>query len=117
MLSNEYLTKKATPRNKAKPPTHANSLTPMNCSQLTAGASAEAGLAAGLTADTEAVSRGGDGATAGTAGCATIASTRCRVVCATAGATAAMAGGGAAAMIGVPGGWARADFADSDCGA
>src|SRR5262245_61918833 len=34
LLSNEYFTKKATPKKSARPPIHANSLTPMNCSQL-----------------------------------------------------------------------------------
>src|SRR2546423_1665650 len=34
LFSKEYLTKKATPRNNARPPIQAKSLTPMNCSQL-----------------------------------------------------------------------------------
>src|SRR6185312_10975037 len=33
LCSNEYFTKKATPRNKANPPTQANIFAPMNCSQ------------------------------------------------------------------------------------
>src|SRR2546423_7945519 len=33
LCSNEYFTKKATPRNKAKPPIQANIFAPMNCSQ------------------------------------------------------------------------------------
>ena len=41
--------KNATPRNSARPPTHANSFTPMNCSQLMAGAGLRGGEAtAGL---------------------------------------------------------------------
>src|ERR1700687_3879688 len=38
LLSNEYLTKNATPRNIANPPSQAKPLTPMNCSQLICGA-------------------------------------------------------------------------------
>src|ERR1035441_1196392 len=53
LLSNEYLTKNATPRNSAKPPTHANIFTPMNCSQLMAGLGLGNGTGAG---------RGGTGA-------------------------------------------------------
>src|SRR5258708_36782293 len=34
LLSKEYLTKNATPRNSASPPSHAKPFTPMNCSQL-----------------------------------------------------------------------------------
>ena len=37
LLSKEYLTKNATPRNSASPPTHAKPFTPMNCSQLMGG--------------------------------------------------------------------------------
>src|SRR6266436_9752812 len=37
LLSNEYLTKSATPRNNASPPAQANSFTPMNCSQFIVG--------------------------------------------------------------------------------
>src|SRR5271169_2638962 len=37
LLSKEYFTKNARPRNSAKPPIHANSFTPMNCSQLIDG--------------------------------------------------------------------------------
>src|SRR5947207_5015175 len=33
LCSNEYFTKKATPRNKANPPIQANIFAPMNCSQ------------------------------------------------------------------------------------
>ena len=38
--------KKATPRNNARPPIHANIFTPMNCSQLMAGAVFPSGRAA-----------------------------------------------------------------------
>src|ERR1017187_400129 len=37
LLSKEYFTKNARPRNSANPPIHANSFTPMNCSQLMDG--------------------------------------------------------------------------------
>ena len=48
LLSNEYLTKKATARNAANPPTQASSFTPMNCSQLMAGTRVRAGWSAGV---------------------------------------------------------------------
>src|SRR5450432_2807356 len=48
LLSNEYLTKNATPRNSASPPSHAKPFTPMNCSQLIAGAGLGGGVGAGL---------------------------------------------------------------------
>ncbi len=48
LLSNEYLTKKATARNAASPPIQASSFTPMNCSQLMAGTSLRAGSGAGI---------------------------------------------------------------------
>src|SRR5437773_6990496 len=37
LCSKEYFTKNATPRKSASPPSHANNLAPMNCSQLIAG--------------------------------------------------------------------------------
>jgi hypothetical protein len=47
LLSNEYLTKKATARKAASPPIQASSLTPMNCSQLMAGTSLRRGFERG----------------------------------------------------------------------
>src|SRR5271169_3366773 len=52
LLSKEYFTKNARPRNSANPPIHANNFTPMNCSQLidgklTVGADATGRSAAG----------------------------------------------------------------------
>src|ERR1041384_3190735 len=43
LLSNEYLTKNATPRNSARPPTHAKSFTPKNFSQLISAAGTSSG--------------------------------------------------------------------------
>src|SRR4029077_21155029 len=37
LCSNEYFTKNATPRKRARPPIHAKSFAPMNCSQSIAG--------------------------------------------------------------------------------
>ena len=47
LLSNEYLTKNATPRKSAKPPIQAKPFTPMNCSQLMAGLALNGGVGAG----------------------------------------------------------------------
>src|SRR4029077_14431679 len=47
LLSKEYFTKNARPRNSANPPIHANSFTPMNCSQLIDGKLTLGGEAAG----------------------------------------------------------------------
>src|SRR5271156_4361776 len=47
LLSNEYLTKNATPRNSASPPIHAKPFTPMNCSQLIFGAGERGGSKTG----------------------------------------------------------------------
>src|SRR5437016_411727 len=44
LLSNEYLTNSASPKNSASPPNHANSFTPMKCSQFIPGAVASAGM-------------------------------------------------------------------------
>jgi len=62
LLSNEYLTKKATARNAASPPIQARSLTPMNCSQLMAGTSLRAGSNAGCDTGSMA-GKGGSGET------------------------------------------------------
>src|SRR5579859_153466 len=53
LLSNEYLTKKATPRNRANPPSQAKPLTPMNCSQLIFGT--------GWRSGSEVLEKGGNG--------------------------------------------------------
>src|ERR1043166_3400161 len=45
--SNEYLIKKATPRKSARPPTHANIFTPMNCSQFMLGTVSRGGSLTG----------------------------------------------------------------------
>src|SRR2546428_4246954 len=50
LLSNEYLTKRATPRNNASPPAQANSFTPMNCSQPIVGMIALGACFAGSSA-------------------------------------------------------------------
>src|SRR6185312_15333180 len=49
-FSNDNLTKNITPRNNARPPTHANNFTPMNCSQLMLGAGAGARAGWGISA-------------------------------------------------------------------
>ncbi|WP_425161327.1 hypothetical protein [Candidatus Binatus sp.] len=46
-MSNEYLTKNATPRNSASPPTHAKPFTPTNCSQSIFGIGAGRGSKTG----------------------------------------------------------------------
>src|ERR1017187_2731915 len=47
LLSKEYFTKNARPRNSANPPIHANNFTPMNCSQLIDGRVTGTGRGAG----------------------------------------------------------------------
>ena len=83
LLSNEYLTKKATARNAASPPTQASSFTPMNCSQLMADTSgrtdSRAGCGCGLMLGT------GGGAAAGGTGLMMGGVTRVGVIAAGAG--------------------------------
>src|SRR5437660_2712202 len=62
-LSNEYLTKKATPRNSANPPTQANILTPMNCSQLIFATGSSGGRLIGGSLDTAGAGEGIGGGT------------------------------------------------------
>src|SRR5438552_3323444 len=65
-LSNEYLTKNATPRNSANPPTQANILTPMNCSQLIFATGSSGGRLIGGKLETAGSGEGmGGGAAAG----------------------------------------------------
>src|SRR5437867_2501416 len=49
LFSNEYFTKNTSPRNSANPPIHANSFTPMNCSQLMDGNRVASGSGGGAT--------------------------------------------------------------------
>src|SRR5690242_7528451 len=59
LFSNAYLTKKTTPRKKAKPPIQANNLTPTKDSQLMGGTGTGAGLTIGGGCDPTGVA-GGD---------------------------------------------------------
>src|ERR1017187_106762 len=60
LLSKEYFTKNARPRNSANPPIHANNFTPMNCSQLMDGKLTFGGETAGERSPAGAKSSQGD---------------------------------------------------------
>src|ERR1039458_8639064 len=61
LLSNEYFTKNARPRNNARPPIHANNFTPMNCSQLIDGKVTFGGVAGSRSLAGTKSSQGVDG--------------------------------------------------------
>src|ERR1017187_473879 len=65
LLSKEYFTKTARPRNSANPPIHANNFTPMNCSQLIDGRVTGTGRGAGCALTGETSSQADAGASNG----------------------------------------------------
>src|ERR1017187_3179720 len=67
--SKEYLTKNATPRNSARPPSQAKSFAPMNCSQLIAGRTGAGVPPAGMGGTSKDAGRSGGGSK--TPGCPT----------------------------------------------